>query len=118
MKKNKLRKIIFYIWAYLFYSGQETVINRKTSGRRKLIFCFEGLSYSLASEAPDQAPREPTDGTDGRTGIHLHPQRRRSEDAVTESKKQDFCTPPRSSAAVASEEQLRMVVLGVATLKS
>ena len=28
---------------------------------------FEGLSYSFASEAPDQAPREPTDGTDGRT---------------------------------------------------
>ena len=31
------------------------------------IYFFQGLSYSFASEAPDQAPREPTDGTDGRT---------------------------------------------------
>ena len=28
------------IWALLFYSGQETVINRKTSGRRKRVFFF------------------------------------------------------------------------------
>ena len=37
----------------------------KTTGHSFLF--FEGLSYSFASEAPDQAPREPTDGTDGRT---------------------------------------------------
>ena len=37
-------------WAHLFYSGQETVINRKTSGRRKPFF-FQGLSYSFASDS-------------------------------------------------------------------
>ena len=36
-----------------------------------LFFCY-GLSYSsFASEAPDQAPREPRDWTDGRTFFFL-----------------------------------------------
>ena len=58
------------------HTGLRELINTSVIGSEVFFSCLhvfslffsQGLSYSsFASEAPDQAPREPTDGTDGRT---------------------------------------------------
>ena len=66
--------LVFIVFPLVFLSfptGLRELINTSVIGSEVFFDClhffFQGLSYSFASEAPDQAPREPTDGTDGRT---------------------------------------------------